>query len=115
MEPFAEIRYSLEISDHDGYCSDAECEYTCQNLTEIVPIHKLPKDLQELNGRIRNFDFPNFNWYAILPEPNINYSGSNYCENYTEDAEIDRHSYRITILSVTIKNNEILLVKPCRD
>ena len=27
------INYTLETSDHDGYCSGSECEYSCNNHT----------------------------------------------------------------------------------
>ncbi len=91
------IKAKLEISDHDGWCSDNECYYSCFINKYII---KVPNDIKYYN----NFDFT-----TLLPVPNIN-CGSDYCElnlNHRQqfwdckNNNLERHEYKYTILYIS--------------
>ncbi len=81
------IKAKLEISNHDGWCSDNECDYSCFINKYII---KVPNDIKYYN----NFDFT-----TLLPIPDINY-GSYYCElnKNCKNNNLERHEYKYTIL-----------------
>ena len=85
------ITAKLEISDHDGYCSGGECEYTHNIEDYIIDI----PDEEYYDG---------INWIIFLPTPKINNYGSYYCDNSNKSVEVnlDRHDFRYTIIKVVI-------------
>jgi hypothetical protein len=85
------ITVKLEISDHDGYCSGSESEYT-------YVIKKYIRHIKTSNISQYNDSF----WINLLPEPKINYWGSFYCD-LSEDSKkhkLGKHEYRYTIKKV---------------
>ncbi len=96
----------LETSDHDGYCSGEECEYECKHVETIVPVPNMYKSYPK--GKINDLD--KFDWIKLLPEPDLNTSGSYYCDNSDEceTKGLGSHDYRYTILSVEIFDEENL-------
>ena len=91
------IVVKLEISDHGGYCSGAECEYVCKNTRYIrkIPDEDINKDINDPY------------WLKLLPEPQINDYGSGYCELSKEcsDNGLGYHEYKYTILKIIILDN----------
>ena len=91
---------NLETSDHDGYCSGEDCEYKIKVVKTIVDLPTKYKFHSK--GKINNLD--EFDWIKLLPEPELNLSGSYYCD-VDEECEangLGRHDYKYTILSVEI-------------
>ncbi len=86
------ITAKLEISDHDGWCSDGECEYSYS--TKKYTIH-FP-DYKYLGDQT--------NWCLYLPQPELNMWGSGYCDVSNESVKHDlsKHEYRYTIIKVDI-------------
>ncbi len=86
----------LEISDHDGYCSGEECDYTSR---QIVHLCDIPKGVQKdcTDETLNQYD-----WTQCLPQHELNDGGSGYCDNSAEceDAGLSRHDYKYTILKV---------------
>jgi hypothetical protein len=90
----------LEISDHDGYCSGEDCEYTVKVVENIAD---LPIEYKSHSkGKLNNLN--EFDWKKLLPEPYINEDGSYYCDVDEECKAhgLGQHDYRYTILSVEI-------------
>jgi hypothetical protein len=83
------IIVKLEISDHDGYCSDNECIYKSMNRRYMrnIPDENINKQLDDPY------------WTSLLPEPTINYSVSGYCELSKECSEhyLGHHEYKYTV------------------
>ena len=105
-----EITAKLEKSDHDGYCSGEECEYKRETIKYIV--NQVPNPYQtHQSGLIENID--DFDWVSLLPEPEINYSGSYYCDcsKKCEAHGLDRHDYRYTVLQVKLFSDDSELVE----
>jgi len=77
------VTCKLEISDHDGYCSDNENEYTEKVITKLL----LNAELSTIE---REFT------------PNLNEDGSNYCNinKKAVEAGLGRHDWRITVMNV---------------
>ena len=89
------IKAKLEISDHDGYCSGGECEYSFSIKEYIIDVP---------NDEYNEYDGNYINWVYYLPKPNIDTWGSGYCDlsNECNVNGLDKHDYRYTILEVTI-------------
>jgi len=66
-----EITAQLFISDHDGYCSDNECELSVRDIKHVIDLDKI-ESIQDKNDEY---------WIRFLPEPKINTSGSYFCSN----------------------------------
>lgn len=100
----AKITARLETSDHDGYCSDAECEYECKIIEQIVDIPDQYKNSKP--GKIDNLK--EYNWYKFLQEPRLNYYESYYCNLSPESEEngLGIHDYRYTIISVELGDED---------
>ena len=100
----AKIIVQLETSDHDGYCSGEECEYSTETMVKIIDV---PNQFAGsiLYGKIPDSQINKHNWiYHYLPEPQLNHSGSSYCNN-SADAKINglyKHDFKYTILSIEI-------------
>lgn len=100
----------LEISDHDGYCSGNECEYT---LRKIVHLCDVPEEYQDYEvGKLEkeeekeewsDKEWSEY-WIHYLPEQEVNTHESYYCELNPgcESVGLERHDYRYTILNVEI-------------
>lgn len=102
------ITVLLEISDHDGYCSGEECEYESK---QIVHLCDVPEEYENCEiGTLNKNDLSDEKWsqYWIdyLPEYNdfAVCAGSYYCDlsKDCENAELERHDSKYTILSVEI-------------
>jgi hypothetical protein len=100
----AKIISKLETSDHDGYCSGEDCQYECKQIETVVELPNMYK--LHPKGKLSNLD--EFNWVMLLPEPELNKTGSYYCNlsNECETNGLDLHDYKYTILSVEIIDNE---------
>ena len=88
------IVVKLEISDHNGYCSEDECVYKKMHMRYIrkIPNENINKDLDDPY------------WINLLPEPLINNYGSGYCELSKEctDNGLGYHEYKYNILKIII-------------
>ena len=99
MQRKIKITYLEEVSSHDGYCSDDECEYTSRTLEHYTDIPEELKDRK--NGLVA--DWEQYQWKLNKPR-NFNDGGSCYC-GISEEAmkhSMNRHEYRQTIISVSI-------------
>ncbi len=85
----------LEISDHDGWCSGGECEYTHTIKNYIVNI----PDEEYYDG---------INLINFLPTPEINTWGSYYCDLSDESKKnnLSNHDYKYTIVKAVILDNQ---------
>ena len=93
------IEAILEISDHDGYCTDNECTYSKKTTTHYIDAPLIFKHYPI--GPIIN---SKYDWVTFLPTPDINMSGSYYCkEDYSvKKAGLNCHDYKYTITSIEI-------------
>lgn len=100
----------LEMSEHDGYCSGNECEYTSK---ETVIVIDVPHEYNDAPlGFIEEIDQEE--WNKIIPYPDEEYETnypeadryalSGYCDNDPESEErgLGKHDYRYTIHSIEI-------------
>ena len=106
----ARVNVLLEMSDHDGYCSDNECEYWSKEKEIVIEVPDEYED--EPLGFIEEIDQEK--WNKILPYPEEEYETnypeahryalSGYCDNDPESEEkgLGKHDYRYTIHSVEI-------------
>jgi hypothetical protein len=85
------ITFKEEVSTHDGYCSDKECEFSTRTYKKIVQI-----DSEEVTN--------NLQYYSKYADP-VDVEGDSYfCENSVEasSADVGKHEYRITVLHVAL-------------
>ena len=96
----AKITAKLEISDHDGYCTDNECDYECSTVIKIIDVPQEYKNNKQ--GKI--CDVNDYDWIQFLDIPELNYSGSRACEVSSECQEngLGNHEYKYTIISVEL-------------
>ena len=96
------IYYTLELSDHESYCSGNECEYSFENKILEVDIENPVIDRDD-EGRIKNQD----DFIRHIPKPFID-GGSGYCDLSEESVahNLDIHEYRITIDEYTTTIDE---------
>ena len=99
----AKIIAKLETSDHDGYCSDAECEYKIETKTYIVD---LPEKYNIYTKDKLNFYNKNDEdeFIKLLPVPELNYYESQFCDLSEECSQhnLKRHDYKYTIIDIEI-------------
>jgi hypothetical protein len=102
----AKITAKLETSDHDGYCSDEDCEYEVKTVSYIVDLPDQYNSYPE--GKIKNINQFDNKWINLLPEPELNGYGSMYCcvSDECEAHGLYKHDYKYTILSVEIINSD---------
>ena len=99
------LTYTVETSDHDGYCSGEECQYERKEFTCVLPT---PKELSTYtSGEIVPLEVYEWNTENRFPErllPDIRCYGSGYCNTSKEvdDNGLDKHDYRITITKMSI-------------
>jgi hypothetical protein len=94
----------LEMSDHSGYCSDCDCEYSRKQVRKVILTPSEWRGRHSV-GFLVNFDPKD--WIGYLPVPasfldDNDYDQSFMCDN-DEEAETNGlhiHSYRYTIHSV---------------
>lgn len=94
------IKYFIEISDHDGYCSGSECELQIKRRSVIVSVDNVGFNHYKVGQKVLLSDF---NWQSCLPEyTEINMRGSCYCTTSVDCAQrnLHGHDYRYTIYSV---------------
>ena len=72
-----QINAKLFKSDHNGYCSDNECELELSIVNHIINVPKEYFNYPEGDITEINQDY----WIKFLPEPKINSNGSYYCRN----------------------------------
>lgn len=114
------LTVEIEKSDHNGYCTGAECEYTSELVTKtfssselgsIGDIFKTLKSFTTKNGDVF-LDLYDEEIKIQIPldkffEEDINVQGelgSNYCslDGYCEENLLERHDYRINLISVEV-------------
>jgi hypothetical protein len=103
----AKIIAKLETSDHNGYCSGAECEYEVKTQSYIVDLSDQYKNYPK--GKLNDFDEYGVDWEKLLLEPVLN-NGSCYCDVSEESNThgLGCHDYRYTVLSVEIIDSEFI-------
>ena len=107
MSLYYVIKYKLQTSDHDGYCSDNECNYNEEIKTfisdKILEEHKYLYDceLNEYNDKY---------FVSLLPklflwETNDRTFKSGYCsiDFKSKHERLSKHDYKYEILNVFIK------------
>lgn len=92
------IQVFLETSDHDGYCTDNECEYFSKTETHYLDV---PKEFEDYP--LGQIDSDTYDWKSLLPNPNVE-GNSGYCSlcKECEEVGLDIHDYRYTIQTVEI-------------
>lgn len=101
--PFlARITAQLETNNHDGYCSDEDCEYTRKivKATIVVPEQYRTHPV----GKIANTS--EYKWANHLQIPEVNVQGSGYCKFVKPEGGLGQHEYRYTIKKVEIVENK---------
>lgn len=86
------ITAKLETSDHDGYCSADDCEYSS---TLVVHDYCIPND--EITAAAAASSL----YAKYLPAPKIHDGGSYYCGLHPRCvlAGLGKHDYRYTVIS----------------
>ena len=97
----ARITAQLETYDHDNYCSDEECEY----VKKIVRVStKVPEQYRDLDiQKIENTQ--EYAWSKHLPVPEIQVTGSGFCQFKYVEGGVGQHCYRYKIKKVEIVEN----------
>jgi len=92
-----QLTCKIEKSDHEGYCSDAECEYEQYNQTETLEI---PDDFQF--NSIMTYEWSDKQLEKF--DPKVYKEGSFYCSISPESIEhgLGYHDFKITPISITI-------------
>jgi hypothetical protein len=107
-QPFlARITAKLEMNNHDGYCSGDECKYTKKivKVNIVVPDEFKDFPVGRCDKRKRRCEKIEYKWANHLPLPDVNYSGSEYCECHKPEGGVGKHEYRYTIKKVEIVEN----------
>ena len=107
-QPFlARITAKLEMNNHDGYCSGDECQYTKKIVKANIVVPDEFKDFPvgRCDKRKRRCEKIEYKWANHLPLPDVNYSGSEYCECHKPEGGVGKHEYRYTIKKVEIVEN----------
>jgi hypothetical protein len=107
-QPFlARITAKLEMNNHDGYCSGDECKYTKKIVKANIVVPDEFKDFPvgRCDIRKRGCGKIEYKWANHLPLPDVNYSGSEYCECHKPEGGVGKHEYRYTIKKVEIVEN----------
>jgi len=91
----------VEKSDHDGYCSGDECEYSVENITQIV---NYPSKGDLKIGDKIDPELISGSEYLNSFEPCLNYSGSRFCDNSVESNKngLELHDFKITVIKATV-------------
>ena len=95
------IYYTLELSDHDSYCSGNECEYSIKNKIFEVDIENPVIDRDD-EGLIKNQD----DFIRLIPKPSMGHPMNSHCCRLSEESvahNLGRHEYRITVDDVLIQ------------
>jgi hypothetical protein len=87
----------LEISDHDGHCSDNENEYTRKIVRRVVDI---PANIDLDDEALVASNYSSLEQY--LEAPRVRLGGSGYCgvSQKSRRAGLDKHEYAYTIQDV---------------
>ena len=96
------ITAQLETNNHDGYCSDEDCEYT----RKIVKAKTVVPEQYRTHpvGKITNTR--EYKWTNHLQIPEVNVQGSGYCKFVKPEGGLGQHEYRYTIKKVEIVENK---------
>lgn len=102
------VSATLHISDHDGYCSDEECDLTKESVEAVVDVPKQYMRQVVTSGAAPLH--PTDVWEALLPTPTVNF-GSGYCKLSAPCVALDleRHDYRYTVHAVEVVCTEVAL------
>lgn len=118
LEFRATYYYLLEKSDHDGYCSGEECNYSEEVITYPYPslISSLYHPTIKSSGLLTNIDANE--WLGYLPNEKINTDQTSYYCNNSELSILKGlgiHDYRQTIILIEIniveKKNELVNIQ----
>lgn len=113
-----DIYYRLETSEHDGYCSDSECDYFSKNLWTTITfnVEKYAyfgntgedfADNEELKYLLKtNQAFKNHIHEIVNKQYEYMFFGSGYCSLSDKciKENLKCHDYRITIKNVQISS-----------
>ncbi len=108
MSKYYLIKVLLETSDHDGYCSDNECNYLVLEQEHIIYNVSVPNDLPD--GEILDYNNEQEQYFlSLLPKLNLFDSSdktykSGYCNlsSKCKNNNLSNHDYRYNIKSVFI-------------
>lgn len=93
-----QLTATLETSFHDGYCTDNECEYSCEKGQELVTID----DIDVFASIFQNGPSA---LEQFLRTPHL-YCGKNsfYCKNSQESIQhgVEQHEYKYTINAIHV-------------
>ncbi len=114
----ARVKALLEMSEHDGYCSGEECDYTTMEKEFIIPVpeeyrNTPPGSLVEIDQDIWSvaLPFPAEEYKEYRSDIRWHYQGyyqSHYCRIHptAEARGLAKHDYRYKVLSVEIWEEE---------
>ncbi len=102
----ARITAQLETNDHDNYCSDEECEYVKKIVSVSTKVPEQYKDLEQLGRTTRVNKVKEYEWTKHLPVPEIQVTGSGFCECKYVEGGVGQHQYRYKIKKVEIVEND---------
>jgi hypothetical protein len=100
------IKFLLETSDHDGYCSDNECNYNVVEQEHIIYNVSVPDDLPD--GELYYDDTQEQYFISLLPKLHLwestNTFKSGYCSisPKCKNNNLCHHDYRYNIKSVSV-------------
>ncbi len=94
----------IEVSDHDGYCSDCDCEYDFYLSHISGDLKDLPKKYEKysigyiIKEKEELEEIANFLKAERHLAPSLHLDGSGYCNTSKESKEngLFQHDYRIT-------------------
>ena len=98
----------LYVSDHDGYCSEDECQLSKYDLLSIIPVPKFLRKLVKKDGvdtelsPFRAEQYLSF-WREQLPKILL-HCGSCYCglSEECENEQLQKHEYKYEITNLQV-------------
>lgn len=102
----ARVQGLMELADHDGYCTDKECEYEHYDVDELIDL-PTPFDSHPV-GPLSAVDRDSFWWHHVVTMPKSDDSchdrRSNACKMSTEceEKQLWPHDPRFTVRHVEI-------------
>lgn len=108
-ELLVKLEIDFESSDHDGYCSGGECEYTQEGVTRFVPLPECFID-SEIGTVLPTHDtFWSYLWEKKCCGKNdrglYDIAGGSYScqmDNNSQDSGLDQHTVRIVVMNAQV-------------
>lgn len=98
----AKITSILETSDHDGYCSENECEYYESKITKIVDVPSIYSSYPL--GFLKNINEYNWKSFFVSDIEPYKHTKSFFCglSDECKKNELGRHDAKYSIISVEL-------------